>query len=340
MIISLVIPVWTRSREVLRECLESVATQTAADLEVVLVDDGNEQSIATYCDEFTAERAGWRVLHQANAGATRARAAGFRAARGELVGFVDCDDVIAPTYVEQLARAIAETGADASVCKFAAYRDGKVMGGAGGTGAVTTEKGRAVYKRLIDEPLLLATENRMLSSGGLALIRRTVLEKVDWRRSNWTAFEDVIWAEQVYRRVKKLALVDAALYYYRLQAEEKSVSKSSATVGPMGREYSIWRFIQYRYRLYTRRAIARGWNLRDDLAFGEVLSVAIYCWNKDKRPITEADWPYLRQMARKLKKILGRPSVQAKIATSPWPLAWFEEIVNEGFEKAYADEKF
>ncbi len=204
---------------------------------------------------------------------------------------------------------------------------------------MTVETGRAIYARLINEPLLLATEGRMLSSGGLALFRRYILLQVDWRKCNWSAFEDVIFAEQAYRRVKKLVLLDAALYDYRL-GEVPSVSKSSATSDPRGRQYTIWQFIRYRYRLYARHARARGWNFRDDLIFNEALSCAIYCWNKDKRPIAARDWPYLHQLARRLGKILDCPSIRAKIAASPWPYQWFEEIVTGGYEQALASEKF
>jgi len=84
----------------LGEAIESALAQTYSPLEVIVVDDGSTDEsrgvIARYADRITA------VLKE-NGGQASAFNAGFAAARGDIVIFLDADDVMLPTAV---ARAV------------------------------------------------------------------------------------------------------------------------------------------------------------------------------------------------------------------------------------------
>jgi glycosyltransferase involved in cell wall biosynthesis len=85
--VSVIVPVYKGER-FLAEALESVAAQTYAPLETIVVDDGSPDRSA----EIAAGRAGVQVVRQANQGVAAARNAGLAVARGELVAFLDQDD--------------------------------------------------------------------------------------------------------------------------------------------------------------------------------------------------------------------------------------------------------
>lgn len=70
-------------------------------LEIVVVDDGSADDTAAL-----AERAGARVLRQANAGPAAARNRGWRAARGNVVLFTDSDCVPRPDWTARLSAAV------------------------------------------------------------------------------------------------------------------------------------------------------------------------------------------------------------------------------------------
>jgi len=105
--ISVIIPTWNRAREVVR-AIDSALAQTAAPLEVIVVDDGSTdetaQVLAQYGDRI-------RAVRQENQGVAAARNAGIAASRGELLAFLDSDDAWLPHKLElQLARIVADPG--------------------------------------------------------------------------------------------------------------------------------------------------------------------------------------------------------------------------------------
>jgi glycosyltransferase involved in cell wall biosynthesis len=107
--ISVVIPAYNRAREVCR-AIDSALAQTMPPLEIIVVDDGSTDEtpdvLARYGDRI-------RVVRHANQGVSATRNAGIAIARGDLIAFLDSDDMWMPRKLElQVARfeADAELG--------------------------------------------------------------------------------------------------------------------------------------------------------------------------------------------------------------------------------------
>ena len=82
----------------LREAVRSVRAQTYRNLEIVIVDDGSTHAEMPSV-LATLEKEGCRVVHQKNKYLGAARNAGARVARGQLLVFLDDDNVMLPTMV-------------------------------------------------------------------------------------------------------------------------------------------------------------------------------------------------------------------------------------------------
>jgi GT2 family glycosyltransferase len=107
--VSVVIPTYNRAGVVVN-AIRSVLGQTRPPLEVVVVDDGSKDDTEARVRALADARV--RYVRQENAGVSAARNAGVRASRGEVVAFLDSDDVWKP---EKLAHDLAVLAAHPEV---------------------------------------------------------------------------------------------------------------------------------------------------------------------------------------------------------------------------------
>ena len=79
--VSVIVPVYN-AEQTLRRCVTSILEQQYTDLELLLVDDGSTDASGAICDEFAAQDARVRAIHQPNAGVSAARNHALDQARG------------------------------------------------------------------------------------------------------------------------------------------------------------------------------------------------------------------------------------------------------------------
>jgi glycosyltransferase involved in cell wall biosynthesis len=117
-LVSVVIPAYNAERT-LGETVASVLSQSFTDFEALVVDDGSSDATAEVALASADSRL--RVLKTANGGVSRARNTGIAAAKGELIAFLDSDDIWEP---DKLERQVAALGASPSAgfCVTAAIR--------------------------------------------------------------------------------------------------------------------------------------------------------------------------------------------------------------------------
>ena len=100
--ISLVIPAYNEERH-LRRCLDAVARQTVAPFEVILVDNNSTDNTLSIARKYPFVS----VVSEYEQGVVFARAAGFGAATGDIIGRIDVDTVIDRDWVETIQRIFA-----------------------------------------------------------------------------------------------------------------------------------------------------------------------------------------------------------------------------------------
>ena len=105
--VSVIIPV-LNCEKYLSQCIESVLSSTLGDVEVIVVDDGSSDRSAAIAEGYE----GVTVVYQNHSGCGGARNAGFEVARGTYVYFLDADDYVAPTFLENVYRVAKSDGLD------------------------------------------------------------------------------------------------------------------------------------------------------------------------------------------------------------------------------------
>jgi len=164
--VSVVIPTYNRAEMVMR-AVGSVVEQTFQDFELIVVDDGSTDDTVARLQTLSDARIRLLPL-PANSGGSRARNEGLRAARADLVAFLDSDDEWLPRKLEvQLARLRDSTDSRVAVA-YCPWVTRDHLGGREVPGGLPANEGDVL------EPLLRGWN----VATSAALIRRGALEGV------------------------------------------------------------------------------------------------------------------------------------------------------------------
>ncbi|HEY1360224.1 MAG TPA: glycosyltransferase family A protein [Thermoleophilaceae bacterium] len=101
--ISVVIPVCNGER-FLAEAIESVLAQSRAPFELIVVDDGSEDGSAAVAERFSEVD----LIRTEHRGVSVARNTGVEHSGGDLIAFLDADDLMKPDRLERQGAVLAE----------------------------------------------------------------------------------------------------------------------------------------------------------------------------------------------------------------------------------------
>ena len=110
-LVSVVVPVY-QVEDYLAECLDSLLQQAYRRLEIVVVDDGSTDRSAQIARAYADRDERIVMVRQDNAGLGAARNTGLDHCTGDLVTFVDSDDLVPPAAFLRMVRTLEQSGSD------------------------------------------------------------------------------------------------------------------------------------------------------------------------------------------------------------------------------------
>src|SRR5215469_9413426 len=170
-LVSVIIPTFNRGDLICR-AVDSALQQTYPNLQVIVVDDGSTDRTLHRLRRYGSQI---QVISQANAGPSAARNRGIQAAKGELIAFLDSDDLWLPAKIERQVALLQKAGAHVPGCVCNAvlkYTDRPQI----------TSFQNSLLQPPVAEGLWLNTAQvllrRFLLFNQTAMVRREVLERI------------------------------------------------------------------------------------------------------------------------------------------------------------------
>ncbi|MFF8264029.1 CDP-glycerol glycerophosphotransferase family protein [Streptomyces virginiae] len=206
---SVIVPAY-KVQAFLQETLDSVLTQSYADLELIAVDDASPDACGSIIDEYAARDPRVTAVHLAhNLGLGPARNAGLARATGDYVIFLDGDDTLTPGALQAVTDRLKATGSpDVLVYDYArAYWSGDVERNR--LSHRLSEEGPASF-RLADRPALLA----MLMVVWNKAYRREYVER-EGLSFPPGLYEDTPWTYPALLAAESVAVLDRVCVHYR-----------------------------------------------------------------------------------------------------------------------------
>lgn len=175
-LISVIIPVYNGEKTI-RETIESVLNQTFLDFELIILNDGSQDSTLDVVSSIQDSRL--KVFSHPNAGLAASRNRGTFHAVGEYISFIDADDLWTPDKLETQLKALQDNPEAAVAYSWTNYIDesGQFLR----RGGYLTANGDVYAKLLVVD---------FLENGSNPLIRRQALIQVGGFDESLSAAED------------------------------------------------------------------------------------------------------------------------------------------------------
>lgn len=175
-LVSVIIPVYNGEKTI-KITINSVLNQTFPDFELIVVNDGSQDSTLAAVNEIQDARI--RVFSFPNSGVSASRNRGLAEAKGEFISFLDADDLWTPDKLEAQLKALQENPQAAVAYSWSDWVDewGQFLR----AGGHITVNGNAYEKLLVRD---------FVESGSNPLIRRQALDEVGDFDQSVTPAED------------------------------------------------------------------------------------------------------------------------------------------------------
>lgn len=235
-LISVIIPIYNTGDSAVK-LLNKLTKQSYENLEIICVDDGSKDGSFDLVAEFIRQsklknkNLNMTILRQKNQGAAGARNLGLKKASGEYVTFIDSDDEVKKTHIEDLLKSLEKDPRDAlSVCGYVYRRlrmqtEKKFFTNEIWTGVEDVNFRAYILSLLASDGRMYAAINKMFR---LSVIKKAKVEfPVGWDFAEDTMFVLRYLKAAEEAGFNRIGMVLKANYIYNYGTETSTVANSS-----------------------------------------------------------------------------------------------------------------
>lgn len=220
-LMTVIVPVYNVKREYFKVCIDYLTKQTLKEIEIIVVDDGSNEKLASDYQNYCKRDGRIRYIYQENRGVSAARNTAIEKAKGEYLIFVDADDWLEYDTCEQVY-AYAKT-ADLDVVLygyFSNYVNKELVR------VLQNSENIAFEAKKLQLAILQGDAEYQSMELGATLgkaVRRELVVQNDIRYIlGLKQGEDALFSMNIYEFAEKIGYLPKALYHYRRLASSAS----------------------------------------------------------------------------------------------------------------------
>ena len=198
-LVSIIVPIYN-VENYLEKCLTSILAQSYSQIEVLMINDGSTDNSLEIMDDFSKKDSRFLSFTKENGGLSDARNYGIEHATGEYLVFVDSDDYIVSTFVEDLLYNLIDSNTDISVGDMTyLYENGNKEFASGGNFEIES---------FAENEMLLLINNSACNK----LYKKYLFDIIRFPKGLW--YEDLATIPIVVAKANSISKVNKELYIY------------------------------------------------------------------------------------------------------------------------------
>ena len=311
-LISVIIPIYNTGDSVVK-LLDKLTKQSYENLEIICVDDGSKDGSFDLVTEFIRQsklknkNLNMTISRQKNQGAAGARNLGLKKASGEYVTFIDSDDEVKKTHIEDLLKSLEKDPRNAlSVCGYVYRRLRMQTEKNFFTNEIWTGLEEVNFRAYILS--LLASDGRMYAAIN-KMFRLSVIKKAKVEFPvGWDFAEDTMFVLRYLKAAEeagfnRIGMVLKANYIYNYGTETSTVASSSMKFSNWQKSFqNITKWVEDKKDSAEIKKLKQKWLRKLYLRFkiSHALAVA-----RSAMPLTKK-WKYLNPLVLPLASLAAK----------------------------------
>ena len=201
--ISLIMPVFN-AEKTLDYSVDSVFKQTEDDFEFIAVNDGSIDDSLKKLEELKSKsKIEFKIIDKPNGGAASARKVGLEKSTGDIIGFIDSDDIIDKDYLKNMYDTLYSTNTNICCSRMAIHLDNPLLKNI----PLKNKRRRLKYDALKDRKIVPIMN--VVTNG--KLFKR---EYIDITNKDFVANEDLSKNYYLYAKARNISFANDVTYHY------------------------------------------------------------------------------------------------------------------------------
>ena len=213
-LISIIVPIYNVEKY-LRMCLDSIEHQTYSNIEVLLINDGSPDASGEICQEYVARDSRFHYFEKENGGLSDARNYGIERSNGKYLTFIDSDDWVEPTYIDDMYQAALKNDSEIVVSNYTQFnvKENHYLIHVWDDYYEETYEGKELINRL---PLLERRDYSFVTSWGI-LFSRSLFDNIKFPKGK--LIEEIRTNYKLFAKSSRSTYINKCLYMYRIGRE-------------------------------------------------------------------------------------------------------------------------